>query len=154
SAAAETSLADRLDAIDVRLADIGRKLAKDFPDYAALASPAPVSVADVQGQLGADEALVLFLDTGDRFKPLPEETFVWVVTKSEVRWVRSALGTDALRREVAALRCGLDHALWEDAVKSKACTSMLDGRERADIGPYANVLPFDLRRAHALYKGL
>ena len=32
---------------------------------AALASPAPVSVAEVQAELGADEALVLFFDTDD-----------------------------------------------------------------------------------------
>ena len=44
---------------------------------------------------------------------LPEETFVWVVTKTEVRWVRSELGTAALAREVAALRCGLDAAAWD-----------------------------------------
>ena len=56
-------MSDRLAAIDTRLAAIDARLAKDFPDYAALASPAPVSVAEVQAQLGADEALVLFLDT-------------------------------------------------------------------------------------------
>ena len=61
-AEAEKTLADRLAAIDKRLAEIDRRLAREFPDYAALASPAPVSVADVQAQLGADEALVLFLD--------------------------------------------------------------------------------------------
>jgi tetratricopeptide (TPR) repeat protein len=154
SAAAEKALAERLDAIEARLAVIGRTLARDFPDYAALASPASVSVADVQAQLGADEALVLFLDTNNRFKPLPEATFVWVVTKSEVRWVRSALGTEALKREVAALRCGLDTALWDDAAESKACSSMLNLHERADSGSYGNVLPFNLQRSHALYKGL
>ena len=63
NAGAEKALADRLAAIDARLAEIGRRLTKDFPDYAAFASPAPVSVAEVQAQLGADEALVLFLDT-------------------------------------------------------------------------------------------
>ena len=109
---AEKALADRLAAIDTRLAEIDRRLAQDFPDYAALASPAPVSVAEVQAQLGADEALVLFLDTPE-WKPLPEETFIWVVTKTDVRWVRSDLGTAALTREVAALRCGLDATAWD-----------------------------------------
>ena len=106
-------LADRLGAIDTRLAEIDRQLAQEFPDYTALASPAPVSVAEVQAQLGADEALVLFLDTRAREATLPEETFIWVVTKSDVRWVRSDLGTAALTREVAALRCGLDATAWD-----------------------------------------
>ena len=151
NAGAEKALADRLGAIDARLAEIGRKLAKDFPDYAALASPAPVSVADVQAQLGADEALVLFLDTDDRFKPLPEETFVWVVTRSEVRWVRSELGTAALQREVAALRCGLDSSLWDDKDKRARCVELLKAQRYDDR---ANVLPFPVARAHALYKAL
>jgi CHAT domain-containing protein/tetratricopeptide (TPR) repeat protein len=152
NAGAEKALADRLGAIDARLAEIGRKLAKDFPDYAALASAAPISVADVQAQLGTDEALVLFLDTPQR-RPLPEESFVWVVTRSEVRWIRSELGTAALHREVAALRCGLDDALWDDAGKAKGCVELVKVH-RHDSGPHRNVLPFDLGRAHALYKAL
>jgi hypothetical protein len=89
-------LSDRLTAIDARLVELNTRLAKDFPDYAALASPKPVSVVDVQAGLREDEALLLFVDTDARFNPLPEETFVWVVTKREVRWVRSELGTQAL----------------------------------------------------------
>ena len=153
NAGAEKALADRLGAIDARLAEIGRKLAKDFPGYAALASPAPVAVADVQTQLGADEALVLFLDTTDGFRPLPEETFVWVVTRSEVRWVRSELGTAALKREVAALRCGLDSSLWDAKDTSDRCYALLKARRYDGVG-VANALPFDAARAHALYKAL
>ena len=80
--AAEAENVARLAAIDDRIAEIDKRLAADFPDYAALASPAPLSVEDVQAQLGADEALVLFLDTPE-WKPTPEETFIWVVTKTE-----------------------------------------------------------------------
>jgi hypothetical protein len=58
-------------------------LKSEFPDYAALVSPTPLSVADVQALIGRDEALVLFLDTPE-WEPTPEETFVWVVTKSDL----------------------------------------------------------------------
>jgi hypothetical protein len=119
--AAEKALADRLGAIDARLADIGQKLAKDFADHAALASPAPASVADVQAQVGADEALVLFLDTDNRFKPLPEETFVWVVTKSQrrcsARWRRCGAGSTT--------RCGVTSTSAAGASGcSTRCTTM------------------------------
>jgi hypothetical protein len=113
-APAEAALSDRITAIDARLAEIDQRLVQDFPDYAALARPAPLTVAEVQALLGSDEALVLLLDTED-LSQLPEETFVWVVTKSDVRWVRSDIGTAALAREVAALRCGLDAAAWDGA---------------------------------------
>jgi CHAT domain-containing protein len=143
--------ADRLSAIDARLTEIGRKLANDFPNHTALASAAPVSVADIQAQLGADEALVLFLDTPAWSNSLPEETFVWVVTRSEVRWVRSDLGTAALQREVEALRCGLDHSPWNDENKHIRCFWLLNVQHDNDRG---NVLPFPAARAHALYKAL
>jgi hypothetical protein len=151
-AGAEAWLADRLGAIEARLADISRKLARDFPGYTALANPAPASVADVQPQLGADEALVLFLDTPES-RPLPEETFVWVVTKTQVRWVRSELGTAALRREVSALRCGLDNALWVDAKWNAWCAEALKKHRAESVGGIT-ALPFDLGRAYALYKAL
>jgi hypothetical protein len=97
----------RLGAIDTRIAQIDKRLAADFPDYFALASPQPLSVEAAQAQLRPDEALVVFLDT-KAWKPAPEETFIWVVTKTQIRWIRSELGTIALTREVQALRCGLD----------------------------------------------
>lgn len=73
---AEAANATRLDEIDMRIAEIDKHLAKDFPGHAALASPKPLSIADVQSQLQDSEALVLFLDTPEA-KPTPEETFIW-----------------------------------------------------------------------------
>jgi CHAT domain-containing protein/tetratricopeptide (TPR) repeat protein len=148
---AEKVLADRLADIDMRLAEIDRTLTQDFPDYAALISPVPVSVTDVRAQLGADEVLVLFLDTPE-FQPTPEETFIWVATKSNVRWVRSALGTVALTREVAALRCGLDATAWYGE-GTERCAKVL-GIPLAKLPGSNQALPFDHDRAHRLYSAL
>jgi hypothetical protein len=137
--------------IDRRLSEIDRRLAQEFPEYAALVSAAPVSAEEVQAELGVDEALVLVLDTPE-FERTPEETFICVVTKSDVRWVRSDLGTAALRREVEALRCGLDNLLWEDKDSYDRCRGLVKA-VRYDT-EYGGVLPFDLGRAHALYKAL
>ena len=145
----ERALTGRLAAIDARLAEIDRRFARDYPDYAALASPAPVSVAEVQAQLDADEALVLLLDT-PKLKSTPEETFIWVVTKSNMRWVRSDVGTAALAREVNALRCGLDGAAWYGNGAEK-CTSVL---EVTIVAGSNHLLPFDHARAHKLYAAL
>ncbi|MBV8837224.1 MAG: CHAT domain-containing protein, partial [Alphaproteobacteria bacterium] len=107
------------------------------------------SVEEVQARLAANEALVLFLDTPDT-KPVPEETFVWVVTRTAMRWVRSELGRAALAREVAALRCGLDYQTWSDA----NCGDLLKVRYAAINHVYGDPLPFDLDRAHGLYAAL
>jgi CHAT domain-containing protein/tetratricopeptide (TPR) repeat protein len=153
--ALEAEQRSRLAVIDTRLADIDRALAKEFPDYAALAAPGPLTIADVQAMLKPDEALVLLLDTSAQ-APTPEETFVWTVTKTQVRWVRSALGTSALTQRVNALRCGLDHTLWAGGTAANTCRQLLNatpGEENAG-GQKTKVLPFDLTRAHELYREL
>jgi len=150
--AAETVNVARLAVVDTRIAEIDKRMVAEFPDYEALARPRPVSVQEVQAQIGADEALVLFLDTA---QSTPEETFIWVVTKTDIRWMRSDLGTRALNREVAALRCGLDAAFWDSAA-ALHCADLLNAAPQRDA--HGNVrwetLPFDAARAHALYKQL
>src|SRR5215472_16388213 len=98
----------RLAAIETRIAEIDKRLKVEFPDYAALVNPAPMSVAEVQAQLALNEALILTLDTRQR-NPTPEETFLWVITKTDAKWIRIEMGTPSLQREAAALRCGLDY---------------------------------------------
>jgi tetratricopeptide (TPR) repeat protein len=142
----------RLAAIDARIAMIDKALAANFPDYAALGSPVPLSVEDVQRDLAADEALVLFLDTPE-MNQTPEETFLWVVTKTDVRWVRTGVDTSALTHEVAALRCGLayDPGFWEKT----HCSDLLNVTyTKTDYYALGKPLPFDLARAHALYNAL
>jgi CHAT domain-containing protein/tetratricopeptide (TPR) repeat protein len=140
----------RLSDIDGLIAEIDKRLAKEFPDYAALVNPEPLSVEDVQGQLGADEALVLILST-PKWKSMPEETFIWVVTKTESRWVRSAAGTEALKREVAALRCGLD---FDGSWKGTRCFDLLNVVYTEADRDEEKPLPFQFDRAHKLYRSL
>jgi CHAT domain-containing protein len=156
SAANEANLT-RLANIDGRIADIDKRLKADFAEYVALVRPEPLKLEEVQAELGTEEALVFAIDTDDRFEPIaPEETFIWVVTKTDMRWVRADLGTSGLTREVGALRCGLDAALWDDEITSARCRDLLDGRPERDIQGNVRLttLPFDIVRAHALYKAL
>jgi tetratricopeptide (TPR) repeat protein len=146
---AEAENGERLAAISKRISEIDAALATAYPDYAALANPEPLSVSDIQALLGADEALVLFLGA-PATPPLDEETFIWAVTRTEVRWVRSDLGPIAIEREVAALRCGLDRAAWhapDCGNLIKVGFSQYDERQ-------GKPLPFDHARSHRLYKAL
>ncbi len=147
----EDELHARLAAIDTRLAEIAGTLAKDFPDYAAFASPEPLTLAETQRYLKENEALILFFDTPEK-KPLPEETFAWAVTRTASRWVRVPLGTPSLKREVQAIRCGLDfEGAWGEG---SACPGLV-GQTYTDADYAAGKpLPFDAARAHALYRAL
>ena len=82
NAAAEQALLSRIAETERRLTELGGFLAKDFPEYAALAAPEPLSFKATQELLRTDEALILFAND-------QSETFIWVVTRTDTRWVRS-----------------------------------------------------------------
>ena len=156
NAVGEAALSDRLAAIDARMVEIDKTLAKEFPDYSALASPEPLSISEVQSQLHDSEALVLFLDTAEA-KPTPEETFIWTVTKTDSRWVRIDLGTKALRERVTALRCGLDRDgewQWSQDKNRWLASSPVCKTQWPDGLPRGEALPFDIAKAHELYQAL
>ncbi len=139
----------RLEGIEARIGELDERLVRDFPDYAVFANPRPASIEEVQLNLRPGEALVFMLDTPEG-KPLPEETFIWVITKTNVRWVRSELGTASLTSEVQTLRCGLDAAAWQD----RPCGALM-GKTYTDADRDAGKpLPFDHALAHKLYKAL
>lgn len=150
-----------------QILDLDRRLAEAFPSFSALANPEPLSINEVQALLAPDEAFVLVLDTAGS-RTMPEETFVWVVTTKEARWQRSELGSKTLAREVAALRCGLDTASWTASTSEtndkrtppvhqrgveESCPSLVaQSSVTGDTG--GTVLPFDVARAHRLYRAL
>lgn len=85
---------DRLRAVE---ADIDTR----FPAYAELTSPGALSIAETQGLLKPDEALLLVLVN-------PEATYVWGVSRERVAWARADdLGDAAMTRAVATLRGAL-----------------------------------------------
>lgn len=139
---------DLLEDIDARLIEIDQRLRDGFPGYSALVQPEPLTIDGAQALLGANEALVVMLDTV-KVAGTPDETFIWVVTKTARRWVRSEIGPKGLRDHVDALRCGLD---YDGAWKGTRCFDVLNeiysDQDRLAGAP----LPFRLNRAHALYK--
>ena len=98
---AEARLREDLAALDRRLTGLDAELAQAFPDYAELATPEPVALADIQKLLGPLEALMVYL-------VWDESTFLWVVRPDRAELHRIAVGADDLAGAVAELRAGLD----------------------------------------------
>lgn len=96
-----TSLRDRLAAklaaLDQNLTTLDRSLDHEFLDHGILANPAPLTIAEVQSSLSADEALLFYADT-------PEALFFWVVTKGQTRFLRSGIGATVLEDMIKAAR--------------------------------------------------
>ena len=152
---AEASNVARLRDIDTRIASIDARLAAEFPDYASLTRPEPLTLEEVQAELAPDEALMFAVETSD-WKGTPEETFLWIISKTEVRWIRSELGSVGLVEAVEALRCGLDAALWDGDETAERCMEL--GLPIPTRDAHGNIvdgrLPFDLARAEGLYRAL
>ena len=64
--ALSAALRSELSGLNAKFAAIDARLAREFPDYAALSNPKPLSVAAAQALLGADEALFLTIDVDRR----------------------------------------------------------------------------------------
>lgn len=137
----EQDLRARLAAIDLRLSSINERLARDFPDYSALANPKPLGPSDVQALLRPDEVLIQYGLGRDHL-------YAWLVTRETVSW-RQLVGSPAqIGRDVQALRCGLDESEWASEGKSTRCLSLLNA------SPSNGVLPFSQPVALSLYQTL
>jgi CHAT domain-containing protein/Tfp pilus assembly protein PilF len=124
-AAAEQRIQARLTAIAGQRDALQKLFASDFPDYAALSNPLPMTAKEVQALLSDDEALVLFAAAGD------DESYVFALTRAAFDWKSVPLGGDALAQKVAAFRRGLDVDMAEDQYY---LDSINEKRELFDLG--------------------
>ncbi len=86
---------------------IDRELATRFPEYAELADPRPLSVADTQALLGPGEALLLYaLDA--------KASHLWVVRGDGATYVPIAAGEAEIARDITALRQAVDPTQMRD----------------------------------------
>ncbi len=157
SAQTAQSSVGRLDRIGGEISALDTNIAARFPDYADFTNPAPLDVTEVQALLREDEALVLFIETGS-------PTWAWVVSKTDKSLALINLSSEALAAEVANLRCGLDQSNWTNPVdwpetapgdlqRKRVQKAVFERCQSLGRRPNADgVPPFDLDRAHRLYK--
>ena len=133
-AAAELRIRTRLAAIADERNALQKVFAAEFPNYAALSNPLPMTARDVQALLSDDEALVLFAAGGD------QESYVFALTRAGSDWKAIPLGGAALAQKVATFRRGLN-------------VDMVADQDVGDAGDVKREL-FDLDFAHELYASL
>jgi len=101
-ASATASLRTSIDTLRRARASLREEIERRFPDYASLIDPRPATVAEVQSQLRAGEALVSVY-VGNA------KSFVWAVPRSgPVAFAAVAAGDRDIARSVAQLRRALD----------------------------------------------
>jgi CHAT domain-containing protein len=130
--ARRTGLRNDIDRAETQVKEARARIVSGFPSYAALSDPRPLSVAQTQALLRADEALIAILVGSSK-------SFLWALTRERTGWAQIDLGSEELAKEVMALRMGLDPLAQQDA----------EGTSGSKAGVVAG---FDLERAHALYK--
>jgi CHAT domain-containing protein/Tfp pilus assembly protein PilF len=103
---------------------ISAQIAREFPAYTELSSPAPLSLAQTRALLKPDEALISFLSMADK-------SYVFAVTREASVWREIPLGAKKISDQVSRLRLGL-----------------------FDPAPDASPKPFDLVASFELYTAL
>jgi CHAT domain-containing protein/Tfp pilus assembly protein PilF len=100
-ASREESMRQRLAALQGRIDSGSAQVASDFPDYAALVDPKPLSIAETQQLLVPGEALVAFhlSDQGN---------YVWAVTSDRAEWHEIKLSRGEIEEKVQKLRAAAD----------------------------------------------
>lgn len=127
-------LRGEIDSLHAEIGEIDARLKRDFPRYAELANPSPLSIADVQALLEPDEGLLLALSGRDHI-------FVWAVGKTASAWTSTVYGAGILADDVAVLRAQLD-----PGAATRGAASLV---ESAADGP--RVPAFDRVRAQLLW---
>ncbi len=97
----EAQLRKSLVELEQSLKQQSQVITKRFPEYDALVSPAPITVADNQKLLKRDEALLLYLVSG-------ENSYAWVVRANAVSFVALDVKSAELDKQVSQLRSKLD----------------------------------------------
>jgi CHAT domain-containing protein/Tfp pilus assembly protein PilF len=106
------------------LDETAAQIQREFPGYAELSNPAPLTIVQTQALLKPDEALVLFLTMNDRL-------YAFAVTRESSMMQAIELRGSALAARVSSLRKGLFNG-----------------------DPDAAATPFDLDASHDLYAAL
>lgn len=106
--AAEQRSRARIAAIASARNGLQKTLAVEFPDYASLSNPLPLTAKEIQPLLSADEAMVIY-------SVVDSQSYVVAITCEGVDWKEVSLGADALGQKVAAFRRGLDVGKAHDA---------------------------------------
>lgn len=99
--ASEQRSRTRMAAIGSERAVLQKTLAIEFPDYASLSNPPPLTVKDIQPLLSADEAMAVY-------SVLDKRSYVIAITREGVEWKEIPIGADALAQKVSTFRKGLD----------------------------------------------
>ncbi|MBV9626576.1 MAG: CHAT domain-containing protein [Xanthobacteraceae bacterium] len=98
--AAISALRAKIADTETRAAAAKSELERSFPDYAALASPKPLALAEAQQLLKPNEALIAFAIG-------MTESYVFAATRDDFAWHTIPLDAQALAQRVTAFRRGL-----------------------------------------------
>ena len=90
---AEQRIRDRLDEASKERNDLQQVFVRDFPNYAALSKPEPLTTKEIQALLDNDEALVTI--------DLDKKSYVWVITKDRAEWKELSVSAEDVSKLVA-----------------------------------------------------
>jgi len=147
----EDSLSKKIEIESKTISDLDFKINSQFENFEKFAVPAPVSQDELQNRLlSNNEAMILILTPQDSVST-NESPYIWIVTKTDIKWFKSKKSVNEINSNVAALRCGLDRSGWEG--KAEKCAEVT-GIDLGLAPQEGDPLPFNVNKAYELYDWL
>jgi CHAT domain-containing protein len=124
--------------VATRLDSINEQLDREFPEYAELINPDPLTIEKVQSRLGKKDALLLF-HTGF------QDVTVFAVTAEQVRWISQSGIETEVKSKIERLRCQID---------PQGCAENYFADEEMSDAELEGYRPYDRDAAYYLYQQL
>lgn len=134
--AGATAAREQLERVTAQLEQMDARLASEFPEYNDLTNPSPLTIAETQSLLRADEA-VLVIFAGEH------GTHVFAIDRDGADWARVDLTIEDLDAAVDLLRQSLDPAYGRGPWNAAAAPAATSG-----------LRPFNRDEAYRLYQAL
>lgn len=124
--------------VTTRLDSINEQLDREFPEYAELINPDPLTIERVQSRLGNQDALLLF---HSGFADLT----VFAVTAEKVHWISQSGIVKEVKSKIERLRCQID---------PQGCAENYFADEDMSDAELEGYRPYDREAAYYLYQQL
>ena len=94
---AEQRIRDRISSITKERDHLAEVFQRDYPDYAALSRPRPLTIGEIQQSLADDEALIV-VNLGNK------KSYVWAIARNATEWKELPVTAEDISKSVLALR--------------------------------------------------
>jgi len=147
----EDQLSEKIKNQSALISILDQEINTNYRSYEQYAVPDSIPLLRIQNVLLKENEAIIFILMPKESSAPTDRPYTWIITKNDVEWRKSEKTVTEIDNTVTALRCGLDRSGWSGWAKTCVEATGIDlGHAPLEDDP----LPFDIDKAHDLYKSL